>query len=473
MVTEGRLGQANRLRSAGIVWIAVIVGSLLGLVVGADALVVHRTSFADFDLHRRIPFVVTLLMTLGVAVACALVMLERRWFARRFDIALVGILAAVAVSGIGGTLEATDLALPVVLLLWLFAALVEQRPVRLPPLAIVLALLLVACCIGSIVNGGIGTILDLVRPVKVLLLAFLVADLVDGEQRVRLAVRCFVLLAVASAAIGVFTGVLDATTGISLTAWEDAGFRYKATPFGKLLRATAFTATAQVLAHFLLLGAALLLPLRVRRLWKVGGLLVLVAGIAWTWSVGAYLLLAVMLLFWLFLKRPERSVHYAVVLMGLAALAYVAGASGSTWTRGLHELGDEPAQDRLVQLRAALGAIAEHPILGRGAGAWVRGAEGSVHVHNVYLEAAAEVGIPGALILVCMLASLALAAALLARRQSKGEDRDLCNGVLLGVCVLACHWMVEPFLYCPESWAFIGIAAGVLSYYGREARSRL
>ena len=461
----------DRVRSASIVGIAVIVGSMLGFVAGADALLVHRVSFADFDLHRKIPFVLTLVFTAAVALAFACVALERRLFARRFDLALVGILAAASMSGIGGTLEATDFVIPAVLLLWLFAAMVEQRPIRVPLVAIVLVLLFSACCIGSIANGGIKTVLDLKSPAKVLLLAFLVADLLEGRQRVRLAVRWFVILALVSAAVAVFTGVLDATTGIPLTAWDDVRFQEKVTPFGRLMRATAFTATAQVLAHFLLLGTALLLPLRVRGIWKIAGLLLLAAGIAWTWSVGAYVLFGATVLIWLFLSRPERSVHYAAALIGLVTLAYVVGVGNSAWSRGLTDLGAEPAQDRVVQLRAVIGAIAEHPILGNGVGDRLRGAQGSIHVHNSYLEAAAEVGIPGALVLIGMLAALALGAAVLVRRLSTREDRDLCKGVLLGVFVLACHWMVEPFLDCPVSWVFIGIATGVLAHYSRELRN--
>ena len=457
-------------RASFVVWTAVLVGSILGFLVSVDALVLHWIPDELLDVQRQIPFALTFLLVVAIAVASAFANFRRRLFARRFDVTLVGIMVAVSVSGIGGTLETTDVALPLALLLWLFAAIVEQRPIRVPLPALILALLFAIGCVGSIVNLGSMAISSLVSPAKMLLLAFLVADLIDGQHRCRLAIRWFVLLAVILAAVALFTGILDTAAGVSMTAWDDAKFQAKETPFGKLMRATAFLPTAQVLAHFLILGVALLLPFPVRPIWKVLGVLLLSVGILWTFSSGAYLLLALTLLAWLFLRRPERSIHYAVILIGLVVLGYMVGVSDWLWNNGLSDLGSDPAQDRVVQMRNSVSAIAQHPVLGAGVSAWIRSPGGSVHVHNSFLEAASEVGIPATLVLIGMLLSLVIAAAILITRLPDGEDRDRCKGVLLGTIALMIHWNAEPFLFCAVSWLFIGIGTGVVTHYGRELR---
>ena len=457
-------------RAPSKVRIAVLVGLMLGALVSADTLLVHRIPPLGFDVPRQIPFLLSLLFVF--AVVAAFMSLWTGVFARRLDIALVSVMVAISVSGLGqSSVEATDFVIPVVLLLWLFAAIVEQRPVQVPRLAVVLALILVVFCIGSVFNGGFRSLLNHVRPVKVLLIAFLAADFIDGPHRCRLAARWFVTIAVLSAVIAVVSGILDVTAGISLTAWDNTRYQTKATPFGDMMRVTAFMATAQVLAHFLILGVAMLLPSRTRPFWKVIGIVVLCAGVLWTLSTGAYVVLAITLVGWLFIRRPERSIQYALILTSVAVFAYVAGVSDWWSSSGLSRLASNPAHDRVVHMRMAVIQILQHPLAGCGVGAAPRGPDGVVHVHNTYLQAATELGIPGALVVIGMLLSLAVAAAIAIKRLPRGEHRDRCKGVLLGVVALAIHWNTEPFLYNAGSWLFIGIGTGIVAYYWRELRS--
>ena len=48
--------------------------------------------------------------------------------------------------------------------------------------------------------------------------------------------------------------------------------------------------------------------------------------IGWTFSTGGYIVFVIVVVVAVFLRRPERTLHYVAVLAGTLCVAYLAGA---------------------------------------------------------------------------------------------------------------------------------------------------
>ncbi|UGS34608.1 O-antigen ligase family protein [Capillimicrobium parvum] len=163
-------------------------------------------------------------------------------------------------------------------------------------------------------------------------------------------------------------------------------------------------------------------------------------------------------------RTPLRAARIALAgsLAAILVVAILAGPRAwDSFQRGSEPAGSDPVQ-RLTSLSgtrrllwtAALDSFTDRPLAGIGAGtfefAWNRDPHRSGHVldaHSLYLEALAELGIPGALMVIAALAALLAGALRSIRRQTDDTARAVAAGCAVAFvvfCVTAgVDWMWE------------------------------
>jgi O-antigen ligase len=243
---------------------------------------------------------------------------------------------------------------------------------------------------------------------------------------------------------------------------------------------------AQMLLPGLGLWLGVTIAARSQVLRLVAGLAVLVvtAAVLLTSSRGGVVALGLMVLVWLV---RERRLGVMVLLMPplLATLLLMPGygqrlvttASSAIAALSGEDVNEASVSGRLAEMGAAAQAFAEHPGAGLGYGTFqdfyqaqsvrldlkLRSADRSAH--SLYLEAAAEQGLPGLLALIAMIA-LAFRAAFLARAAALATDdprlRAMLDGLIAGAiglfaAALFLHdaygqnvWMVLTLLFAAE-----------------------
>jgi hypothetical protein len=151
----------------------------------------------------------------------------------------------------------------------------------------------------------------------------------------------------------------------------------------------------------------------------------------------------------------------AAVLAGVVAGPALVERAWDSFQMGDKEIGNDPAQrlstlsgERRNAWQAALDGVSENPLHGTGAGTyefvWNRSPLWTHRIrdaHSLYLEALAELGLPGALLIVLALGALVLLAIRIALARRAGPASGAaagCAAALLAFCVMAgVDWMWE------------------------------
>ena len=164
------------------------------------------------------------------------------------------------------------------------------------------------------------------------------------------------------------------------------------------------------------------------------------------------------------ISRDPKALRTVALVLALLALAAVAAVGGRAWdqfsssdiefpNQPQQHFGDLSGAGRHDFYRVALDAFGEEPVAGHGAGtyqfSWVelRSIPNPVHnAHSLYLEAFAELGLIGGLLVLGMVGFL-LWTGFLAWRDARGAPREL-NAALLAVAVgmavgMAIDWFWE------------------------------
>lgn len=271
---------------------------------------------------------------------------------------------------------------------WAFSLARNRRLPAPHPAHLLLALLAVVLLTTSAVHSGEQFTLEyLVRWVPFLVITVVLADVAARE----VPVRALLAAAVAGAVVAAAGGLLSLATGE--------------------LRATGPVEDPNDLAFFLVAALPLLVALPAGGRFRLVPLLlgaVLVAGAAATFSRGGGLALACALV-WLVARKaiPVRAVLVTAAVTGLAALVLAQTAQAGL-DRALQEkshIAGTNADTRMLRWQAAARMLADDPLLGVGPGGFrqeyvaaSRNAEideQSPVAHNMFIEVAAELGVPG------------------------------------------------------------------------------
>jgi hypothetical protein len=293
---------------------------------------------------------------------------------------------------------------------------------------------------------------------KALVVFWLVASVIDDARRLRGMLWCLTLLTIP---LGI-AAVRHFAAG-DFTAGGDPGVR----------RIFGYDAPLTANPNDLALTLNLVLPLTLalwsgtqglsRRLLLCAAAALQVLGIVLTFSRGGFLTLAAT-----GLLQARRAGRGMMLALAAAAAAVVVFAGASVLPSGyvahlgtianVQEDATGSAQERLRDMGAAASYVGHHPLLGAGLGMnvlalnAVRGASWRM-VHNVYLEIAVELALPG-LVLYVLLIRAALRSASDARRSSARTDGGEGVGAMAAGIRIALLGFVLASAFHPAAYHF-------------------
>ncbi len=187
-----------------------------------------------------------------------------------------------------------------------------------------------------------------------------------------------------------------------------------------------------------------------------------------TYSRGGAITLGVILLayFWRLRRRPERSLLYAALFIGVLALPLLPSSYYERMSTITNVQADRTgsAQERLADIIVATKTVLTNPLVGAGIGmntlAMKEARGGWLPVHNVYLEHALDLGIVGLAIFLALLLSCINS---MSRIQRSGVTTDLsllAEGIQISLIAYATAAMFHPVSYQYYFYYIAGLAIG-------------
>ncbi len=374
-----------------------------------------------------------------------------------------------------GHLESTSFIVPLFLFVTALDLFMDERVNVSPVFFLMLALL--AFAILSLVNGRLPSVVRLLKEMKYFSMFFLIVLNVRDLKHLRFALKAFIVLAVLSAIIGIVQEILFVSVGFELLGnipEEQKGiFLYQPTDFGILLRVQAFFGVPGVFAAMMAVAGSLVSYLVLskgpglfpRRFFLYPALLLLATSAALAFNRPADAALALGALLALYLSRPSYAIHFTAVIVLLPALvSAVFIAKPFLFEQAVAYVQDEIAtgdfMGRLtLNRRALIGAVTKHPFAGVGMGLGAIYTQDWKHwpAHSVAIQAAADIGIPGAIVYLSIFVVAFIR--LLPVMGSRNPDyQDLAKALVVGFVPLFFHMMNEPFfLKYPLGWIYVGL----------------
>ncbi|MBI4355041.1 MAG: O-antigen ligase family protein [Candidatus Omnitrophica bacterium] len=303
-------------------------------------------------------------------------------------------------------------------------------------------------------------------------LGFLV--IVADVARDRAVVRRAVMLFGISAVLVCLDGWLQEWTGSDLLRHTMArtGYGRMTGPY----RSPNDLAT-YLMVTLLLAWAAWSQPGRAGRWWRLGGLLLLFITFVRTDSQGAWLGVGAGGL--LLVRRLKRA--WQPLVVGLLLL--LAGAVVVWRHHGLpsyaQAIGHGP-EDRWFMWQAGLGMVRDHPWTGVGLNTfmanylqyWVGGEQMPRYAHNCYLQTAAEVGIPGLLAFLWLLAALLVTWWRRLGDLAPEADRALLVGLSAAALAFLVQSAVDTNFYALRQVVLFWVVAGLATGLAQSAAAR-
>lgn len=450
-----------------------LLAIMVGLLVAADPLMGYLFPQRAFYpwLNRLMPYLFTLAFTVALAGGYWL-FTRREWiFQRRYTIAAVLLVVTAGFEALNkGQLKASGLAFLSVTFFYLMALCVEHRPFRTPLIVTFMMLGLAAFCFVSIVNGAVVSILAQYSHMNKITMVFVMTNIVTTPSRHRTAIKWLIATVIVSAIFGIAFQAIYQIWGFPITFDPRPEYQYKNTPFGRMLRTTAFFTTTQGFAHLLLIGLPLVLFARLRWYWKtlLAGIIV-VADIC-TFNPGSMLVIAMTFAIWLYLRWPHRSIHFTAAAAGATVILYLTGILAWAYRNVLLMLSGDNVNDRVEYMQNAFDAVGRHPFLGHG----LKNIErvSSSPIHNVYMQMTADIGIIGGAIFACFVLYLIVSSWKLAASAPTPATANYFKGLLLAMIAMATHFMIEPFYDNYLSWMFMALVASAIAIAGRPSEVR-
>jgi len=338
---------------------------------------------------------------------------------------------------------------------------------------------LVTLPLGSWPGGSVGVLADTYS--KTLVIFLLIANTVNTVARLRLIVGGLTLMAVPIALIGVknFLSGAYIVGGDNVSPARIIGYE------------SMMTSNPNDLALILniIIPLALGLVLITRRPMLRAVLLASIGlqavAVIVTFSRAGFLSLATILgvFGWTMSRRPERGWAYAALTLGVAALPLLPGnylTRLSTITN-IEADATGSAQERYAQQVAAVHYVLAHPIVGAGLGMNILAINETglspawMNIHNVYLQYATDLGLPGLILfLLIFFESIKSANRVQRRTAASPHSRDLfylATGIKTSLLSFAISAFFSPVAYQFQFYYIAGLAVAARAVEETAARA--
>ncbi|MGM0583116.1 MAG: hypothetical protein ACQEUZ_00460 [Pseudomonadota bacterium] len=384
--------------------------------------------------------------------------------------------AAAQLNGLRlGPLDVFDLALAVLLLVWIARrGLDPDRPIELPPLVLLGGALILLQTPYILEQNPVRWALGMFSMTRAVLVAFLIVNVCADRRRLRQAETILIAVATLSAALAVAQFALAYAGVFRFTLIDPPESAWKPTPLGMVMRASALCITAQHMSGFLLLATPAALW-RFSTRWRArdgAALLLIWGGILVSWNYGAILAAAALGALFVFVRWPSLTPVLLAIGGGLAVAAWHTGLAELLWDLSFGDSGVAKGIDQRHTLFAlGLEKLTRDPLIGTGLQGFAQftGNFWARPVHNTPMQAATELGAPGAVIILAALLVPATQVLLLALRRG-GEDAALARRALLVALGIGALWQSEPMLDHSNGWLMLGFVQAVAVVLSRPRR---
>ncbi|PYM62382.1 MAG: hypothetical protein DME11_20195 [Candidatus Rokuibacteriota bacterium] len=326
-------------------------------------------------------------------------------------------------------------------------------------------------------GGSLAMLLDLY--LKALAIFLLIANTVNSVTRLRLIAGGLTLMAVP---IGL-TGVENFLSGAYLWGGDSQSAS----------RILGYEAPLTQNPNDLALILNLILPLTLALVFIARGAtiraaLLLAVGleasaVIMTFSRAGFLSLATIVgsYLWIIRRRPERAWAYAGLLVAVLCLPLLPGKyfSRLATISDIEADATGSAQQRYQQQVMSVRYVLAHPIVGAGVGMDALAMNQTFgswqNIHNVYLQYATDLGLPGLLLFLLLLRESIRSARSVQRRSAKiPESRDLfhlATGIQTSLLAFAVSAFFSPVAYHFHFYYFAGLAVAVKAVDAAAARA--
>jgi len=179
---------------------------------------------------------------------------------------------------------------------------------------------------------------------------------------------------------------------------------------------------------------------------------------------------------WKLRRTRGRSWIYTLLLVGVFALPFLPSSYLSRMSTIANVQADPTgsAQERLSDIMIATKTILAHPVVGAGIGmnmlAMREARGGWLNVHNVYLEHAIDLGLPGLALFLALLASCIKATGSIQKSDVPREMFFLAQGLQVSLIAYATAAMFHPVSYHFYFYYVVGLVLAAKMIAQREAR---
>lgn len=402
-------GRTTDFSESATVVSAALLGTLAGILATLSSFWGPAAPLSVGSSGTGLAVLLVLLLLASILGSSMLVAgLHQRMWRHRMPLAVGAVLFCTHLTGVRvGPLSPFHFSLALLFGLWLLGYLVDPaRSVRLSGFSL-LVVLFAGSMLWSALGRSPGVLIGGLPSFDTVLFAFLLVDVLRDHDRVRSAGRVLIWTALVFSVVGILQAGLAYFFGVELTLASES-MRYAYTPFGKLLRASAFKITPNALGGLAAPVSVLALAVaaqsrdRRQRRWLILSVLVMWAAVVLSFGRAAWISLAVGLFALPFVNRLGRR-RFGILLLTLVLVVGVATASAPLlWRTALQFGGATSVEIRSTLLAAGLEAAVDHPWQGVGVDNF--GDRYSPvqrwHVHNAAVQLASELGLPGLLIFV-------------------------------------------------------------------------
>jgi hypothetical protein len=384
---------------------------------------------------------------------------------------------------------ASDLALLVLLTIWVNDHLFHGRPFRVPPVTWLAVGYLALCLLSALFAASpyLGLV-ELFRQIKLLVVFLFAVNCLDtkGAMRVLAVVGVVILVTQAAVTIARFMTGYMAPLTFGETYQDLAEVRqYLAVDrtdeesviraFGTLASPGSTLKLCMMVMPFALFLCVPNAMFRLRSVFAAATAFALL-GLTFTFTRVYYITIAVEGILAILIMVRERMLRraqvVAIVLLGIAALVAASPKLYEQFT-----VREDSVTVRLLQYEAAARMILDNPLLGvglnNGTGEKQRYVDVTLNkldpttqfylepTHHLYLSLASEIGIFGALLFVAFFATTAVAGWRQSRQSSDPEIRLVANALVVVFCGVAVTGLMDPLQEYPVLtllWLYAGIS---------------
>jgi len=322
----------------------------------------------------------------------------------------------------------------------------------------------------SVVGGAVGWVREgTIESLHVILL-FILINAIITRERLKSCFRYLVGIGVFSSIVAIVTFLLYMFTGFGIST-ASSEYRMGETPWGVTMRATAFAGHPNSLAILLGAPAVMLLYLalsplalsRRQRLVLLGVTGVFLLAIYTTLSRGSWVGIAAAIAVMPFFRKPSWWPFFLAVIAIAISVGLTTGMlqqGVSSFYASFVEQRAEAVECRMYYIWRGVGILKRYPLTGIGLGAFGRynPDPAAVGIHNLEMQLATEVGIPGALIHMGLMILVTVRAFLAMLSARSTEGRTIMQMVLLALVMTLVHGQFDILAFTYHIWFVLGMA---------------